>query len=216
MSRWWRAYEEAVDDPKLIALTDEQHRFWFNILCIFSAFGGSLPPVSVLKIKMRMQERKVERLLADLIGMGLLDDDNGLITPHNWSGRQYKSDTSTQRVKRFRNAKRNVSGNVSETPPETETEKKDAPSAPLLEIVPRETSDEADLFARGKKVLGRNAGGLIASLLKSKKGNVALARAAIEQASTKDEPREYIGRIIAGPAAANERHGFNDPNAGIQ
>ena len=38
--------------------------------------------------------------------------------PHNWAKRQYKSDTSTERVKRFRNAQRN---NV-ETPPESDTE----------------------------------------------------------------------------------------------
>lgn len=74
-------------------------------------------------------------------------------------------------------------------------------------------SDEAELYARGKAVLGNNSGGLIARLLKSKKGSIALARAAIEQASTKQDPREYIGAVIRGPA--HERHGLNDPLAGI-
>jgi hypothetical protein len=40
------------------------------------------------------------------------------MSPHNWDKRQYKSDVSTERVKRFRNGKRNVS----ETPPETEAD----------------------------------------------------------------------------------------------
>lgn len=62
-------------------------------------------------------------------------------------------------------------------------------------------SEESDLFKRGKKVLGDDAGGLIAKLLKSKK-QVPLARAAIEQAATKENPREYIGRVLAGPARA--------------
>lgn len=62
-------------------------------------------------------------------------------------------------------------------------------------------SDEADLFERGKKVLGKDSGGLIAKLLKTK-GAVPLARAAIEQASQKQNPREYIGRVLAGPARA--------------
>ena len=74
-------------------------------------------------------------------------------------------------------------------------------------------TDEASLFRRGKKILGPSAGGLIASLLKAKKGSVPLARAAIEQASTKENPREYIGAIIRGPIS--ERHGPNDPLAGI-
>lgn len=121
MSRWWRAYDEAVDDPKLIALTDQQHRAWFNILCVCSTFGGRLPDVSILSVKLRMQQRKVVRLINELRSAGLLDEDKGLIVPHNWSGRQYKSDVSTPRVKRFRNAKRNVS----ETPSETETEYRD-------------------------------------------------------------------------------------------
>lgn len=63
-------------------------------------------------------------------------------------------------------------------------------------------SEEAELFEKGKKVLGSGAGGLIVKLLKSKKGSVALARAAIEQASEKENPREYIGRILSGPARA--------------
>jgi hypothetical protein len=61
-------------------------------------------------------------------------------------------------------------------------------------------SDEASLFDRGKKVLGKNSGGLISQLLKHKHGSIALARSAIETASTKQNPREYIGRILAGPA----------------
>lgn len=57
-------------------------------------------------------------------------------------------------------------------------------------------TEEAELFRRGKAVLGKSAGGMIADLLKAKDGRVALARAAIEQASTKHSPREYIGRVI--------------------
>ncbi|MGC2077132.1 MAG: hypothetical protein WA728_14080 [Xanthobacteraceae bacterium] len=57
---------------------------------------------------------------------------------------------------------------------------------------------EKALFERGKEVAGQNAGGLIAKLLKAKGKNVALARAAIETASTKQNPREYLGRLLAG------------------
>jgi hypothetical protein len=59
---------------------------------------------------------------------------------------------------------------------------------------------ETDLFRRGKEILGNNAGGLISRLLQAKDRNVALARAAIEQASTKQDPREYIGGVIRGKA----------------
>jgi hypothetical protein len=58
---------------------------------------------------------------------------------------------------------------------------------------------EVELFRRGREVLGDKAGGMISQLLKAKV-KPELARAAIEQASTKDRPREYIGAIIRGNA----------------
>lgn len=63
---------------------------------------------------------------------------------------------------------------------------------------------EAELFDRGREVLGKQAGGLISKLLVAKGKNLALARAAIEQASTKSDPREYIGGIIRGKQRADE------------
>lgn len=55
---------------------------------------------------------------------------------------------------------------------------------------------ETDLFRRGREVLGKAAGGLIKQLLTAKDGKVNQARAAIETAAGKNDPREYIGAII--------------------
>lgn len=81
-------------------------------------------------------------------------------------------------------------------------------SAPLDPAIP-----EREYFLRGREVLGKGAGGLIAKLLKAKGMNVALARAAIEQASTKQNPAEYIGAAIRGSTgppqfAERETNGF--------
>lgn len=54
--------------------------------------------------------------------------------------------------------------------------------------------ERRDLFRRGKEVLG--SGGVVTELLKAKGGNVALTRAAVEQASQAENAREYVGRII--------------------
>jgi hypothetical protein len=64
---------------------------------------------------------------------------------------------------------------------------------PTSAIIP---SQDADLYRRGKEILGSNAGGLIKQLVLAKGGSLAQARAAIEQASEKHDPREYIGAII--------------------
>ncbi len=61
---------------------------------------------------------------------------------------------------------------------------------------------EKQLFDRGKQICGTAAGGLIAKLLKAKKGDVALARSALELAATKQNPREFIGAIISGGHAS--------------
>lgn len=61
-----------------------------------------------------------------------------------------------------------------------------------------EDSPEVEFFSRGKKLLGSNTGGILKNLLKAKGGSVPLARAALETASTKQDPREYIGAIVRG------------------
>src|SRR6202048_5633581 len=72
-------------------------------------------------------------------------------------------------------------------------------------------TEEADLFHRGKAILGDSAGGLIKNLIKAKAGSIALARAAIETASTKQDPREYIAACIHGPDTAAQRANGWDP-----
>ena len=120
--RWWRAYDEAMDDPKLLKLSSDLFRSWFILMCIASKNGGVLPDMDDLAIGLRMTMPRAKRIVDELEHCGLLDNTDGTLHPHNWNGRQFKSDVSTERVKRFRNGKRNVSSAVSETPPETETE----------------------------------------------------------------------------------------------
>jgi hypothetical protein len=61
---------------------------------------------------------------------------------------------------------------------------------------PTQAELERELFRRGRQVCGKNSGGLIASLLKAKQHDVALARSVIETASTKHDPREYVAAAM--------------------
>jgi hypothetical protein len=67
------------------------------------------------------------------------------------------------------------------------------------EAPPDPAIPEREYFERGREVLGKGAGAMIANLLKAKGRNVALARAAMEQASTKSDPMEYVAAICRGP-----------------
>lgn len=116
MSHWWRAHDEAVDDPKLCLLSDRAHRAWFNLCCLTSANGGTFPNVKVILLKLRLSKVRLASVLAELKEAGLIDEDETGVRPHNWNGRQFKSDVSTERVKQHRERQRNVSV----TPPETE------------------------------------------------------------------------------------------------
>lgn len=76
-----------------------------------------------------------------------------------------------------------------------EEKKKDAGALPRISGVVVSVDPDADLFRRGREILGDKAGGVI-SKLKVRMGSVAKARAVLEQASEKHNPREYVGRII--------------------
>ncbi|MCP3472332.1 hypothetical protein NLM33_18620 [Bradyrhizobium sp. CCGUVB1N3] len=71
---------------------------------------------------------------------------------------------------------------------------------------PQRADPETELFRRGREVLGNSAGGVISQLLKAK-GKPELARAAVEVAATKENPREYIGAIIRGKAEEDTPRG---------
>jgi hypothetical protein len=202
MSRWWRAYDGCIDDPKLRMLSDETFRAWFHICCIASANGGVLPEIEVVAFKLRCSTEKAISYIRELLDKKLIDEEENCQKMHDWDRWQYKSDVSTERVKRFRKRRETVS----ETPPEYRVQnKKDAANAaPSVD-------PERDLFRRGKEVAGEDAGGLIAKLLKAKKGNVSLARAAVEMAATKQKPREYLGAVIVGGhASADGKRLSND------
>lgn len=155
MSRWWRAYDEAVDDPKLIALTDRQFRAWFNLCCITSQTGGTLPDVKIVAIKLRVKPDRAQAIMAELGDLGLIDkSEDGVSTMHNWNGRQYKSDVSTTRVKRFRNGKRNVS----ETPPETENRDRSRDSVADATGADAPVDHRKRLFDEGLPKLARMTG----------------------------------------------------------
>ena len=55
----------------------------------------------------------------------------------------------------------------------------------------REEQERA-YFARGREVLGKNAGGLLATLLKCRNQDLDAAAAVIEAAADKLDPREYV------------------------
>lgn len=147
MSRWFRFYDDTINDPKILKLSDKLHRFWVGILCVASKNGGQLPSRDDIALLMRTKVEKSDDAIESLIEMGLIDTDGVMLSPHNWNGRQYKSDVSNERVKRFRERKRNVTSTVTVTPPESETDNRtDSPR--VSRVTANGASEEFEEFKK--------------------------------------------------------------------
>jgi hypothetical protein len=125
VNHWWRAYNEAVNDPKLQLLSDALFRAWFNVMCIASANGGELPSLKDIAFTLRVPPAKAAQVLAQLNVAGLLDKTETGFVPHNWNGRQYKVDaidpTAASRSKRYRDKRRDASRSNTVTDTVTQT-----------------------------------------------------------------------------------------------
>lgn len=139
---WFRCYDELVDDPKVQMLSDKIFRGLINLWCLASRNGGEIPDIKDVAFSLRISPGKASRLLADLAEVGLIEYEETVARPHNWDGRQFKSDvtdpTAAGRNKRYRQriADRNETSNgdriahrnahaaqITETDTEAETEK---------------------------------------------------------------------------------------------
>jgi energy-coupling factor transporter ATP-binding protein EcfA2 len=142
MSRWFRFYDDAINDPKILKLSDKLYRVWVGILCVASKNDGKLPSLDDMALMIRMKPEKLGEAIKSLMISGLIDQDGPILSPHNWNARQFKSDVSTERVQRFRKQQRNVSVTPPETETETETEKKEHCADAKAPRTKQEYSDE--------------------------------------------------------------------------
>jgi hypothetical protein len=118
MSRWFRMYDEVLDDPKVQRLSGDDFKAWVNLLCLASRNDGKLPCAEDIAFALRIDAKKGAAVIGRLVSAGLLLAEDDCFSPNKWNDRQYKSDVSTSRVKRFRER----SKTVSETAPDTETD----------------------------------------------------------------------------------------------
>lgn len=101
--RWFRFYSDVVGDPKVQLMEPALFRFWVNTLCVCAEKDGVVPPISELAFRLRVSDEEATRSLGQLKDRDLFDTNRkGDLRPHNWDARQYKADTSTERVNRYR------------------------------------------------------------------------------------------------------------------
>jgi hypothetical protein len=108
MSRWFRFYDDDLNNPKLLRLSDRLHRIWVGLCCVASK-NGKLPSMEDCALMLRLAPERMAEALVSLVGAELLERHDDILSPADWASRQYKSDGSAERMKRHRQHKRDVS-----------------------------------------------------------------------------------------------------------
>ncbi len=195
MSRWFRLYTDAMRDPKVGRLSDKDFRLWVELLSVAAENDGHIPPVDDLRIILKRRLDHLSSAVDRLISIGLIDCLADGYAPHNWEKRQYKSDVSTARVRKYREK-----GNVSETAPDTDTDTDNT----LAKASGADAPSDKAFWDSAKAYLGPSSGSLIGKWSRDygkAQTASAITAAQLERAA---DPKSYIMGILRKGARAEE------------
>lgn len=148
---WFRLYSEFSDDPKVQMMSEAMQRRLIMLFC--SRCKGETLHETELAFHWRVTETELAETKRVFVQKGFIDEGWNLL---NWNRRQFLSDSSTERVRRYRQAMKQDEtlqkhpATESVTPPEqnrTETEQKQSESKPRS-VDPTPASEE-DLEGTG-------------------------------------------------------------------
>jgi hypothetical protein len=112
---WFRLYNETISDPKITTLSHEARWAWICCLCLASASAerGVLKignvPVTFRELSgiVSVTVDETRTIVSQLMERGMLSQrEDGAYVVDNWERRQYSSDSSTDRVRKFRQKNR--------------------------------------------------------------------------------------------------------------
>ena len=61
MSRWFRYYDEALDDPKVQRLSGDLFKVWVNLLSLASKNDGKLPSADDISFRLRISVQDAQQ-----------------------------------------------------------------------------------------------------------------------------------------------------------
>lgn len=102
---WFRLYSEIIDDEKIRLLAFEDRWHYIAILCMKSdglldCGDNSELMMRKVSVKMGLAIREVDEVARRLSEVGLVEQNT--LQPLKWNDRQFKSDSSKDRVKAYR------------------------------------------------------------------------------------------------------------------
>lgn len=101
---WLRLYKDVIDNPKTGNLKDSEFRLFIEILCVVSENNDG---ISKEFISWRLR-KSITKPIRELIKRGLIIEDtdingNTVFFVNGWEKRQFPSDSSSERTRRYRN-----------------------------------------------------------------------------------------------------------------
>jgi hypothetical protein len=151
---WFRLYGETVDDAKLKLLAFEDRWHFIAILCCKAQgiLDNTKPALleRTIAAKLGLDLRALDEVKRRLVEVDLLTDS---WQPTGWERRQYASDDSTARVRRFREKSKNLPQTPSEEETETDTERAvtETFQETLHETLPKEAWKEWIAFRKQRR-----------------------------------------------------------------
>lgn len=101
-------------------LSEADQRRFIMLLCLRCCNGDETLHETAIAFQLRISVEDWRKTREKFLMLGLITKDN---KPAKWDVRQYKSDTSTARVRSFRKRSRNVAVTPPDTDSDTDTEK---------------------------------------------------------------------------------------------
>ena len=115
---WFRLYAEFATDPKVQMLSEANQRRYIMLLCLRCSNGDETLQDEEVAFQLRISNEDWAATKTVLVAKGLIGEDN---SPSAWDRRQYRSDSSAERVRKHRDNKKRGC-NVTVTAPDTDTD----------------------------------------------------------------------------------------------
>jgi hypothetical protein len=113
------------------------------LLTIASEKNGDIPKdFDDLAFELRMEPKRVRLAVKVLVDVGLLVDCETCFRTPDWNERQFKSDSSKERVRAFRERHRNVTVTAQETETETDTDTEKKKETTVLRTVSKKARSQ--------------------------------------------------------------------------
>lgn len=116
--KWFRLYNEIVDDPKMLKLDDKEFRHFIYFLCVASECekeGFITLSWEEISWRLRIPQEELKETIKKLKILNIISDNGRGIEFTNWKKRQFKSDDVTSRTRKFKEKERKKGGTFQET-----------------------------------------------------------------------------------------------------